>query len=87
MKSSGKIHEVKFKYKLSNYIDRNLLYFNYYTTFFNKKIDLLNNLSKISINNDIIKKNLNDKLMFTVKQNIIYKQPTYIETLLHSLVN
>lgn len=83
MKTS-KIHEIKFKFKLSNYIDRNLLYFKYSK---NNKIVLLNNLSKLLLNNDMFKKNVDDKLMFIVKQNIIYKQPTFVETFLHNIVN
>lgn len=80
-----KIHDVKFKLKLTNYVDRNFLYFKYSKTTFNTKIKLLN-LSQILNKEHAIIKTMDKNVMFVGKQIQIYK-PTFIEAFLQGLIN
>ena len=81
----GEIHDVKFKLKLTNYVDRNLLYWKYSQTTFNNKIKLLNWV-KILNNEYNMVKVIDKKVIFIGKQIQIY-QPTYVESFLQGWVN
>lgn len=81
----SQINDVKFKLKLTNYVDRNFLYFKYSKTIFNNKIKLLN-LSQILNKESSLIKTIDKKVIFVGKQIQIYN-PTFVEAFLQDWVN
>lgn len=82
---NGQIHDVKFKFKLANYGDRNLLYFKYTQTLLNKLANV-NELIEYNENEYTLNlvKNEDNEFIFIIKKNPIY-QPTTFENFLHDL--
>jgi hypothetical protein len=91
---TGKIHEVKFKLKLMNLLDRNMLYSQYIKTTFDKKIKVLlltlNKTHKIKIFNAgynyIMAHDLHNDKIFLGSLNKV-NIPTIFETYLSHLAS